>query len=102
MSPEAMDLIKKLLEPLVEERWTAQQAVRHEWFLPRASTHRATPDSQRSEGFSQTPADYARATLRGLRRWRQHPFLRKGRGSESHVWWLFGGTQCIHSAHLDI
>ena len=68
-----MDLIKKLLEPNVEERWTAQQAVRHDWFLSRS---RATPLSQGAVETYREAADYARATLRGLRRWRQHPFLR--------------------------
>lgn len=84
VSPEAIDLIRKLLQPDVEERWTASQAVRHEWFA--SKTTRASPESQGrstisphlSEGFfSQGAAEYARATLRGLRRWRQHPFLRR-------------------------
>lgn len=84
VSPEAIDLIRKLLQPEVEERWTASQAVRHEWFTNLKIT-RPSPESQgrsvtteRSEGgaFS-SAADYARATLRGLRRWRQHPFLRR-------------------------
>jgi len=80
VSPEAIDLLQKLLQPEVEERWTASQAVRHEWFT-RVSTTRASPESrarstitERSDGAVES---YARATLRALRRWRQHPFLRR-------------------------
>ncbi|CAJ1374364.1 unnamed protein product [Effrenium voratum] len=86
ISPEAIDLINKLLKPEVEERWTAQQALQHEWFTS-GKTTRASPEStrlscvtERSDGtvfFSQKAAEYARATVRGLRRWRQHPFLRR-------------------------
>ncbi|CAE7883471.1 gloB [Symbiodinium microadriaticum] len=85
VSPEAIDLIRKLLQPEVEERWTAPQALRHEWFT--AKTTRASPESlgnrsiftERSEGlgFTQSSLEFARAMLRSLRRWRQHPFLRR-------------------------
>lgn len=80
VSPEAIDLLQKLLTPEVEERWTASQAVRHEWFT-RVSTTRASPESrarstitERSDGAVES---YTRATLRALRRWRQYPFLRR-------------------------
>ncbi|CAE7533741.1 CPK2 [Symbiodinium natans] len=86
VSPEAIDLIRKLLQPEVEERWTAPQALRHEWFSAMKTT-RASPESlgnrsiftDRSEGlgFSQSSAELARTVLRSLRRWRQHPFLRR-------------------------
>jgi len=85
VSPEAINLIRKLLQPDVEERWTAPQALRHEWFTA-GKTTRASPESvgnrsiftDRSEGLGfASSVDLARAVVRCLRRWRQHPFIRR-------------------------
>jgi len=81
VSEEAMDLIRKLLMPSIEARWTARQALdKHQWLA--SPKGQATPAEltlnlgSRFEGF-QTRQEVGRVVLRSLRRWRAQPFLRR-------------------------
>lgn len=83
ISPEAQDLIQKLLDPSIEERFTAKEALQHEWFLLKNGSPLENfsdhglhwPASEQSEGSCR--ADLARVMLRSLRRWKPQPFLRR-------------------------
>eukprot|EP00931_Biecheleriopsis_adriatica_P053364 TRINITY_DN31222_c0_g1_i1.p1 TRINITY_DN31222_c0_g1~~TRINITY_DN31222_c0_g1_i1.p1 ORF type:complete len:776 (-),score=180.62 TRINITY_DN31222_c0_g1_i1:39-2366(-) len=61
VSPAAIDLIGKLLVPDIDARWTAQEALHHEWFT----------------SFIGVTLPVARSVLRSLRRWRLQPWLRR-------------------------
>merc|ERR1719183_2038862 len=43
VSEEAVNLICRLVEPDVEARWTAQQALEHEWFLRGRRSNSCSP-----------------------------------------------------------
>eukprot|EP00442_Polarella_glacialis_P017329 CAMPEP_0115165530 /NCGR_PEP_ID=MMETSP0227-20121206/73643_1 /TAXON_ID=89957 /ORGANISM="Polarella glacialis, Strain CCMP 1383" /LENGTH=887 /DNA_ID=CAMNT_0002578011 /DNA_START=120 /DNA_END=2783 /DNA_ORIENTATION=+ len=90
VSTSAKDLITRLLNPDTEARWTAKQALNHEWLAVKtdrnspaeagvAGTGRGFVDT--SEGaasfFPQSRHDNARAVLRALRRWKPSHFLRR-------------------------
>mmetsp|Transcript_11667 Transcript_11667/g.20661 ORF Transcript_11667/g.20661 Transcript_11667/m.20661 type:complete len:424 (+) Transcript_11667:1-1272(+) len=81
VSFEAMELIRHLLMPQIEARWTAHQALEtHEWFSSKKGrTHPAELSLNLGDRFEglQTRQDLARALLRSLRRWRAQPFLRR-------------------------
>lgn len=76
VSSQAIDLIMKLLNPDVEERWTAQQALGHAWLCEPSPSHEVATGGVSPEA----PLGYrswAGSFLRWLRAWRQHPKLRR-------------------------
>merc|ERR1712113_761628 len=91
VSEDAVDLISKLLNPDVQDRWTAQQALQHAW-VARARRDRVLPgvDAQNlQEGLSdedladpttvrlESHHELAGFLLRSLRRWRRLNKLRR-------------------------
>jgi len=79
VSREAIDLISRLLNSNVEERWTAQQALGHEWFRAEESPCDQFTSEVLSPGVPASLAcpDFVGAFLRVLRSWRQLPKLRR-------------------------
>lgn len=69
VSEEAVDLIKRLLCPDVEKRWTAQQALAHPWFGDGTDSTLPVGHTERHQ--------LARAVVQSLRRWRQFPKLKR-------------------------
>jgi len=78
VSKEAKDLIMRLLNPSVAERWTAAQALGHDWFHTEESPSDVPGAMDMLSptvpgGFS----DFAGAFIRVLRVWRHQPKLRR-------------------------
>lgn len=84
--PEAVDLILRLVDPVVQARWTARQAMRHDWFVE-LSTHGkklARRGSEAGDGsdveacdLGDRTGDVARELLNFLRRWKKMPKLKR-------------------------
>lgn len=78
ISDEAADLVRALLNPNAQERWTAQRALTHDWFRGSSPHGQATPDGLRSpEGLAENLRELALVVLRGMRRWRRMPKLQR-------------------------
>jgi len=84
VSGEATDLIKHLLNPIIEERLTAQQALHHPWFQREDGSTSTFAPSEMSRGQqpldpddTDSRRDLATELLLSLRRWRQLPKLRR-------------------------
>jgi len=77
VSEEAIDLIQKLVNPNVRERWTAQQALAHEW-LHTSPRGQSSPDGLRTpDGLAENIREFALVVLRSMRHWRHMPKLRR-------------------------
>mmetsp|Transcript_55959 Transcript_55959/g.175314 ORF Transcript_55959/g.175314 Transcript_55959/m.175314 type:complete len:622 (+) Transcript_55959:157-2022(+) len=85
ISVNAVDLVRRLLNPDIQARWTAQQALRHDWFR---RTNSAAPavhsfgmglpgqvdgTPQHADGRN----ELARGLLRCLKRWQRMPQLKR-------------------------
>jgi serine/threonine protein kinase len=88
VSEEALDLIRRLLNPNPKERLTAQQALAHEWFLDAPPDGDSillkenTPSLETFAGLEGCSAPATRrvcaaALLASLRNWRRMPKLRR-------------------------
>jgi len=73
-----VDLVRKLLNPNARERWTAQQALAHDWLRGESPRGQTSPGGARSpDGLQDSLREFALVALRSLRRWRQMPKLRR-------------------------
>lgn len=92
VSEESLDLLRGLLNPIAEQRLTAQQALQHAWFRDTPpggsgdlllssgnSVGLSTSSSSlaSAEGRAEVRREYAVVLLRNLRTWRQMPKLRR-------------------------
>lgn len=75
ISENAKDLIRKLLNPDMNDRWTAKQALRHGWFANMKPQLWLVQTDE--ETIQENPSVLARKGLRLLRRWRKQPKFRR-------------------------
>merc|ERR1719401_2852129 len=78
-SEDAISLIRALVKPNLRERWTAKQALGHEWFKSiSASNFVQTPESMHAnEDGGVIRSELALTLLDSLRRWRSTHKLRR-------------------------